>query len=103
MIGDFLLLFQNMDPATRERLSKLIKEAMVSGNIKEFLRARIERMFVAETWHLELLGIPSGASKSDVESAYRQLQKVVHPDCGGNERLFKLAQKAREKALSESV
>lgn len=42
----------------------------------------------------EILGVPLGASQSDIKKAYRKLSVILHPDKGGNEKEFMKLSKA---------
>jgi len=49
--------------------------------------------------HYELLGIPTTATTSEIDSAYRKVSKAYHPDAGGpiaNATLFREATEARD-------
>jgi len=46
--------------------------------------------------YYELLGVPRGASVSQIRSAYRSLAKVMHPDAGGTAGTFRLLREAYE-------
>lgn len=101
-LADFMMAFQHMDPATKERLKTVLSEAMRARDIGAFLRDRVGRMIVDDPWAFELLGISPGASPAQVESAYKKLIARIHPDkMGGDDRLFKLAGRARAKVLGE--
>ena len=41
--------------------------------------------------YYEILGLPTNASKEDIQKSYRKLSSKVHPDKGGNEYLFKFS------------
>ena len=43
---------------------------------------------------IKLLGLKGEFTKSDVKSAYRNLSKIHHPDCGGTDENFKRLNKA---------
>ena len=49
---------------------------------------------------LEVLGLASDASRSDVEREYRRLMKKLHPDVGGSGYLAGKLNQAREVLLS---
>jgi hypothetical protein len=44
----------------------------------------------------ELLGVAQTASAEEINRAYRELMKKVHPDAGGNDALASKVQEARE-------
>jgi hypothetical protein len=46
-----------------------------------------------------ILGVPEGASKGDVQAAYRRLASQHHPDNGGDEEQFKKVTQARDALL----
>jgi DnaJ-domain-containing protein 1 len=102
-IMDFMALFQHIDPETRERLQKMMGQAMASGNVGAYLKTRLSRLWVDDDWHLELLGIEKNASSEDINKAYKNTAAAMHPDkCFGENRFYKLATKARDKALAEA-
>jgi hypothetical protein len=47
----------------------------------------------------DVLGLRPGATREDIESAFRSLARQHHPDKGGEPAEFIAAQKAREEAL----
>jgi hypothetical protein len=48
----------------------------------------------------EVLGVPSSASRTEIESAYRRLARTYHPDkCGGSRDKFELIHVAKEVLL----
>ena len=51
--------------------------------------------------HYEVLGISRGASKEEVNAAFRREAKLTHPDLGGSEERFKLILAARKAALAD--
>jgi hypothetical protein len=51
------------------------------------------------TWW-DVLGIQKGATKTEIDSAYRALSKVHHPDAGGDPDMFKRLRKAYEDGLT---
>ena len=56
------------------------------------------RMTRAEA--LEVLGLPEGASRDDVQAAYKRLIRKVHPDTpGGSEYLASKLNQARQTLL----
>ena len=44
----------------------------------------------------EILDIEEGATKEEVEVAYKDLIKKIHPDAGGSEHLTQLTIKAKK-------
>lgn len=46
--------------------------------------------------YYELLEIKPGASQAEIKSAHRSLVKVLHPDAGGSQIMFRLVQEAYE-------
>jgi hypothetical protein len=49
----------------------------------------------------EVLGIAETASEAEINKAYRDLMKKVHPDAGGNDALAARVQEAREVLLGK--
>jgi hypothetical protein len=49
----------------------------------------------------EVLGIAQTASETEINKAYRDLMKKVHPDAGGNDALAARVQEAREVLLGK--
>ncbi|MGP1275047.1 MAG: J domain-containing protein [Caulobacterales bacterium] len=47
------------------------------------------------------LGVEPGASHDDIQRAYRELMKKVHPDTGGNAALARRVQQARDLLLGD--
>lgn len=47
----------------------------------------------------ETLGVKPGASADEINAAYRELMKKVHPDTGGNDALARRVQQARDLLL----
>lgn len=45
----------------------------------------------------DVLGLEPGTAPEDVEQAYRERVKEVHPDQGGDEEAFKRVRKAYER------
>lgn len=102
-IGNFMTLFSHLDAETKERLAALMGEALASGNVSGFLRARLARLFVEDPWHWEMLGLKVGASREEIERAHKALLVQVHPDRHkGDTRLSRMAERAKELALKES-
>lgn len=50
----------------------------------------------AQPNYYEILQVSPDATTEVIEAAYRALQKRYHPDAGGNERIAKLLNEARE-------
>ncbi|QUQ70957.1 Chaperone protein DnaJ [Kutzneria sp. CA-103260] len=46
--------------------------------------------------YYELLEVKPGASQAEIKSAHRSLVKVLHPDAGGSQIMFRLVQEAYE-------
>lgn len=46
--------------------------------------------------YYRLLGVSSGASATEIKSAYRSLARTMHPDVGGTDRTFHLLSEAYE-------
>ncbi|AHI01252.1 DnaJ domain-containing protein [Kutzneria viridogrisea] len=51
---------------------------------------------VAGVDYYELLEVKPGASQAEIKSAHRSLVKVLHPDAGGSQIMFRLVQEAYE-------
>jgi hypothetical protein len=49
----------------------------------------------------QVLGLSEGASETEINKAYRELMKKVHPDAGGNDALAARVQEAREVMLGK--
>ena len=49
----------------------------------------------------QVLGVPETASEAEINKAYRDLMKKVHPDAGGNDALAARVQEAREVLLGK--
>ncbi len=49
----------------------------------------------------QVLGVPETASEAEINKAYRELMKKVHPDAGGNDALAARVQEAREVLLGK--
>jgi hypothetical protein len=49
----------------------------------------------------QVLGVAETASESEINKAYRDLMKKVHPDAGGNDALAARVQEAREVLLGK--
>ena len=65
--------------------------AWISTEWSQYLRSRLD----SKASHV--LGIPSSASRTEIESAYRRLARTYHPDkCGGSRDRFELIHVARE-------
>jgi len=47
----------------------------------------------------DLLGVPSTATKTEINQAYRKLASIHHPDRGGNLEIMQELNKARQEAL----
>lgn len=50
---------------------------------------------------LGILGLPEGASESDIRQAHRRLMKVVHPDVGGSDDLARRVNEAKRVLLGK--
>ena len=49
----------------------------------------------------QVLGVAETASEAEINKAYRELMKKVHPDAGGNDALAARVQEAREVLLGK--
>ena len=49
----------------------------------------------------QVLGVSEGAGPDEINKAYRELMKKVHPDAGGNDALAARVQEAREVLLGK--
>lgn len=47
-----------------------------------------------------VLGVAVGAPAEEVHAAYRRLTRLVHPDAGGTDELFKVVAEAQERLLA---
>ena len=47
----------------------------------------------------ERLGLPPKANKNDIDIAYRERAKRLHPDKGGDKAAMQVLNKAREEAM----
>ena len=47
------------------------------------------------------LGVEPGASHDDIQRAYREMMKKVHPDTGGSGALARRVQMARDLLLDD--
>lgn len=52
------------------------------------------------TESFEFLGLPTDATKEDVQSKYRELSKIYHPDRGGSQEKFIELTEAKNKCLA---
>jgi hypothetical protein len=77
--------------ALRRGLS-VIGRGFAYGEVPEWARAETPRAIAA-------LGLRMPCSESDLKRAYRNRVKRLHPDRGGDERLFRLLQANFEEAL----
>ena len=53
----------------------------------------------SEHWS-DVLGVPKGASRTDIDAAYKRLRSQHHPDRGGDGEQFHRITKAYEEATS---
>ena len=51
---------------------------------------------------LDILGLSAGATRAEIEAAYRRVMAKVHPDRGGSDRLASLVNAARDQLLRRS-
>jgi DnaJ-domain-containing protein 1 len=52
--------------------------------------------------YYEILGVREDADKNEIKRRYRHLIKLIHPDKGGDEHLFKLIHEAYEALILQS-
>lgn len=52
--------------------------------------------------HWDILGVKAGSSREEVERAFRQKAKVLHPDAGGSSDAMATLNDARANALRQS-
>lgn len=50
----------------------------------------------------KILGLPEGATQADVRRAFRAVVPLVHPDHGGDPRVFQLVVRIKDAALRET-
>lgn len=48
----------------------------------------------------DILGVPIGSSKPDIETAFKKLAKNYHPDLGGSDRAMSALNRARAEAIA---
>ncbi len=59
-------------------------------------------MYVSRQMALEILGLNEDFTKEEFNENFRRLSKIVHPDAGGDESLFKFIMCCKETLLNES-
>lgn len=53
-------------------------------------------MEISRSTALEIFGLKEGFSETDLKKQYRRLVKIVHPDTGGDEQLFKFIDSCKQ-------
>jgi hypothetical protein len=48
---------------------------------------------------MQLLGVPPGYTREDINAAFRRMAKLAHPDAGGSGELFRRTVQARDRLL----
>ncbi|MBK8183447.1 MAG: DnaJ domain-containing protein [Candidatus Competibacteraceae bacterium] len=87
-------LDRHCDPAWRNRLAENERSGRSGAGID-----RSGRMSHAEAY--EILGLPMGASRDEIQAAYRRLMQRLHPDQGGSDYLAACLNRARSVLLGE--
>ena len=83
------------DPIWRDRLG----ESERSSQTGDTATARSGRMNRAEAY--EILGLRSGASRDEIQTAYRRLIQRLHPDQGGSVYLAACLNRARDLLIGK--
>jgi len=88
-------LDRHADPAWRDRL----EENERSGRSGEAATDQPSRMDRTEAY--AILGLPAGASRDEIQAAYRRLIQRLHPDQGGSVYLATCLNRARDLLLDK--
>ena len=57
-------------------------------------------MRISRSMALEIFGLKEDFSESDLRREYRRLAKIVHPDTGGDEQLFKFVDSCKNVLIN---
>ena len=83
--------------------------------LEDIARMTSRGIYELQTWIVGMKALPSAEkipncfitlgfdsipeNETEIKNQYRRLAKVYHPDCGGNEKLFKNLTKAKDECL----
>lgn len=62
-------------------------------------RAKVDRPVIRSAW--EMLGLPKGASLTEIKAAFRERALTTHPDHGGDADEFRALYRAYERLLTK--
>lgn len=88
-------LDRHADPDWRERLAQSERAEQSVGTAPDLGHMNREQAYA-------ILGLPVGASRAEIQAAYRRLIQRLHPDQGGSEYLAACLNQARDLLLGEA-